>query len=469
VNDPRPTSQSDPAPHVVIDISERRNGDLLAQRFAAIVETSDDAIISKDLNGIIATWNKGAERLFGYTAEEAIGQPVTMLIPADRLDEEPSIIARLLRNERIDHYETVRRRKDGSLVHVSLSVSPIRDERGRVIGAAKIARDITAGKRAQDLAQRLAAIVDGSDDAIISKNLNGIIASWNKAAERLFGYTAEEAIGQPVIMLIPADRHDEEPSIIARLLRSERIEHFETVRRRKDGSLVEISLTISPIKDAHGRVVGASKIARDITEQKLANERIQLLAHEVDHRAKNLLALIQATVHLSHAESAQGLKNAIEGRLQAISSAHSLFAQSRWQGADLRTLITQELAPYGPTSGKRAQYRGPEVLLDPNAAQSIAIVMHELTTNAVKYGALSGDTGRLAVEWSQGPEGVVIRWTETDGPPVAAPAQRRGFGTRVIEQLVELQIRGTVRFDWQPTGLVCRITLPPRGAAIPLS
>jgi PAS domain S-box-containing protein len=469
VNEPKPTSHADPAPYMVIDITDRRASDQLAQRFAAIVETSDDAIISKDLKGVIATWNKGAERLFGYVAEEAIGQPITMLIPADRQDEEPTILARLLRNERIDHFETVRRRKDGSLVHVSLSVSPIRDERGRVVGAAKIARDITASKQAQELAERLAAIVGSSDDAIISKDLNGVIASWNKGAERLFGYTAEEAIGQPVTMLIPADRPDEEPGILARLVRNERIEHFETVRRRKDGSLVDISLTISPIRNASGQVIGASKIARDITEQKLASERIQLLAHEVDHRAKNLLALVQGTVHLSQAESAQALKNAIEGRLQAISCAHSLFALSRWQGADLRTLITQELAPYGPSRGKRAHYHGPEILLDPNAAQSIAIVFHELTTNAVKYGALSGDGGKLTVEWSQSDEGVVIRWTETGGPPVAGPPRRRGFGTRVIEQLVELQIRGTVLLDWQPTGLVCHITLPPRSATPALS
>jgi len=453
--------QTDPAARVVIGITERTNADYLAQRLAAIVETSDDAIISKDLNGVIATWNKGAERLFGYTAEEAIGQPVTMLIPLDRRDEEPSIIARLLRNERIDHYETVRRRKDGSLVAISLSVSPIQDERGRVVGASKIARDITATRRIHDISQQLAAIVESSDDAIISKDLNGIILSWNRGAERLFGYTPAEAIGKPVTMLIPSERHDEEPKIIQRLVRGERIEHYETVRQRKDGSSVEISLTVSPIKDDGGRVVGASKIARDITEQKVARERIQLLAHEVDHRAKNLLALVQATVHLSQAETPEDLKTAIEGRLQAISSAHSLFAQSRWQGANLRTLITQELAPFGPSRGGRAHFHGPELVLDPNSAQSIAIVLHELTTNAVKYGALSGDAGTLSVEWSVGADGVAVRWTETGGPPVTAPPRRRGFGTRVIEQLVRQQIRGTVEFDWQPTGLICRITLPP--------
>jgi PAS domain S-box-containing protein len=318
------------------------------------------------------------------------------------------------------------------------------------------------GRTHRELAERYAAIVETSDDAIISKDLNGIIATWNKGAERLFGYTAAEAIGRPVLMLIPVDRQDEEPNILGRLVRGERIDHYETVRRRKDGSLIQISLTVSPIKDESGRVIGASKIARDVTEQKLARERIQLLAHEVDHRAKNLLALVQATVHLSQAETPEKLKEAIEGRLQAIASAHTLFAQSRWQSADLRTLVTQELAPFEQTHGGRACFHGPEVLLDPNAAQSIAIVLHELTTNAVKYGALSGDTGKLDVAWSLGVDGAVVRWTETGGPRVAPP-RRRGFGTRVIEQLLEHQVRGTVRFDWRPTGLVCEITLPPRG------
>jgi PAS domain S-box-containing protein len=257
------------------DITERKRAEQMDARLRSIIDSSDDAIISKDLNGVITSWNPGAEQLFGYNAAEAIGQPVSILIPPERLDEEPDILKRIRRGERIQHYETVRRRKDGRLLNISLSISPLRDENGRVVGASKIARDITDRKEAENVLLTLAAIVESSDDAIISEDLNGAITSWNYAAERLFGYTAEEAVGKPVNILIPAERLDEEPAILERIRRGERIEHYETVRRRKDGALLNISLSVSPIIDAEGRVVGASKIARDITQRKLADEKLR--------------------------------------------------------------------------------------------------------------------------------------------------------------------------------------------------
>jgi PAS domain S-box-containing protein len=192
----------------------------------------------------------------------------------------------------------------------------------------------------------LASIVESSDDAIVSKNLDGIITSWNTGAARVFGYTAEEAIGQPITIVIPQDRQGEEREILTRIRRGERIDHFETIRQRKHGSLIVVSLTVSPVKNAEGKIVGASKIARDITEQKSNQERIATLAREAEHRSKNLLATVQATDNLSQAETAEGLKNAIEGRIQALANVHSLFAQSRWIGAELSTLATQELSPY---------------------------------------------------------------------------------------------------------------------------
>ncbi len=265
--------------NMLVDITARKNAQLDEQRagqlLSAIVDSSDDAIISKNLNGIITSWNKSAERIFGYTADEIVGKPVTMLIPSDRLNEEPEIITRLKRGERVDHFETIRQRKDSSLLDISLTISPVRDTQGRIIGASKVARDVTEHHYAERISRLLAAIVDSSDDAIISKNLDGTITSWNKSAERLFGYTADEIVGKPVTTLIPSDRLSEEPEIIARLKKGERVDHFETIRRRKDGSLLDISLTISPIRDAHGEISGASKIARDITQQKRIEAEIR--------------------------------------------------------------------------------------------------------------------------------------------------------------------------------------------------
>ncbi len=373
---------------------------------AAIVESSDDAIITKDLNGVITSWNRGAEHIFGYNAREAIGRSVTLLIPPEHINEEPHILDRIRHGERIDHYKTVRRRKDGSIIDVSLTVSPLKDASGKIIGASKIARDITSQQFAQEnlrqseerfrvtlasigdaviatdhegriefmnsvaekltgwnqqqsrgvaldtvfniinensrqpvespatrvfregvvvglanhtvliskdgkewpiddsaapirgsngdltgvvlvfrdatrqraaelTTRKLATIVENSDDAIISKDLNGIIMTWNRGAERIFGYTEAEVIGRPVSILIPPDHINEEPTILERIRRGERVDHYQTVRRRKNGSHVEISLTVSPLKDSSGKVIGASKIARDITEERRAHDRLR--------------------------------------------------------------------------------------------------------------------------------------------------------------------------------------------------
>jgi PAS domain S-box-containing protein len=256
-------------------------GELAQAQLAAILESSDDAIIAKTLEGVITSWNPGAERIFGFTAAEAVGQSITMLIPADRLAEEDEVLARLRRGEKVDHFETVRQAKDGRLLDVLLTVSPIKDPTGKVIGASKVARDITERKRADVLQGRLAAIVESSDDAIVAKTLDGIITSWNRGAEEVFGFTAAEAVGRSITMLIPEDRLAEEDHVLARLRRGEKIDHFETVRQRKDGRLIDVSLTVSPIRDATGKVIGASKVARDITDHKQADaERQKWLERE---------------------------------------------------------------------------------------------------------------------------------------------------------------------------------------------
>lgn len=240
---------------------------------AAIIDSTDDAIISKNLNGIITSWNPGAERIFRYSKDEAIGNHISLLIPPDRLTEEDYILGEVKKGKRVEHYETIRLAKGERPVNVSLTVSPIKDDTGMIIGASKIARDITDAKDAERRRAILAAIVDSSDDAIVSKDLNGIITSWNPGASRIFGYTPEEVIGKYISILFPPDRLDEEPKILERIRRGERVEHFDTIRKTKDGRLLDISLTISPIKDKTGTVIGASKIARDITDRK-RNERL---------------------------------------------------------------------------------------------------------------------------------------------------------------------------------------------------
>jgi PAS domain S-box-containing protein len=259
----------------------------LAARLAAIIASSDDAIVSKDLTGRITSWNAAAERLFGWRADEVIGQPITVIIPPDRLAEEAFVLSRVSQGLGVDHFETVRQRKDGSRIEISLTVSPIHAPDGTIIGASKIARDISDRRRLQREALHLAAIVASSEDAIVSKSLDGIIQTWNGGAERMFGFTAAEAIGRHISLIIPEDRLHEETEVLRRVRAGESVEHFETVRRRKDGSFLDISLTVSPIRQG-SEIIGASKIARDITEQR----RLRKEAEEASRMKDEFLAML---------------------------------------------------------------------------------------------------------------------------------------------------------------------------------
>jgi PAS domain S-box-containing protein len=279
---------------------------------AAIVASSDDPIISKDLNGIITSWNGAAERTFGYQMDEILGEPILRLIPPELHQEEARILAKLRAGERIDHYETIRMKKNGQRFPVSVTISPVRDDTGRVIGASKIVRDISDRTKTDESRFRLAAVVDFADDAIISKDLNGIINSWNDGARRMFGYTADEMIGQSILRLIPVELHYEEVAILSRLRAGERVDHFETRRMRKDGSTIELSVTISPIMDGAGRVIGASKIARDISDRRrierllLQSEKIAAtgrMAAAVAHEINNPLEAVMNLIFLARQNS----------------------------------------------------------------------------------------------------------------------------------------------------------------------
>lgn len=251
--------------------------DISARHLAKVVESSDDAIISKNLDSTIISWNRAAESMFGYTAAEAIGKSIRMIIPADRQSEEDTVLASVRAGEGVRRYDTVRQHKDGTLIPISLTVSPIYDDAGQVIGASKIARDISDRLRASVTSRHLGAIIDSSDDAIVTKNLQSVITSWNPAAERMFGYSASEAVGQSIRMLIPPYLQDEEDVVMGQIRAGLSVDHYETTRRRKDGTDIFISLTVSPIRDEAGVVVGASKIARDITE------RTRLMAEAKEH------------------------------------------------------------------------------------------------------------------------------------------------------------------------------------------
>ena len=259
---------------------------------------------------------------------------------------------------------------DGTRVPFIPYPTPLFDAAGELIGAVNMLVDITDRKRAEEVGQRLVAIVESSDDAILSKNLDGIIASWNRGAERLFGYTADEIVGKSVTMLIPAERIDEEPEILGRIRRGEHIDHYETVRLRKDGSLVDISLSVSPVKDGHGNIIGASKIARDITERKQAQARQDMLTRELHHRTKNIFAVVQAVVLRSFAgkQTVKDAQATAMNRLQSLANTHALLIDKAWHGADIAEVVRTEMSPYVD----RVTIEGPTVILTAQAAQNFA-------------------------------------------------------------------------------------------------
>ena len=430
-----------------------------AERLANLLTLSYEPMLAWRLDGPIEFWNAGAERLYGFAQDEAVGRTSHALLrtefPIDFAD-----LRSQLRDRQNWLGELHHTCKDGSKVVV--------ESRMQLFGDSLVLeanRDMTkrieievALRESEQRLRWLASIVESSDDAIVSKNLDGIITSWNSGAERVFGYSAREAIGQPITLVIPEERHNEEREILTRIRRGERIDHFETVRQRKDGGPITVSLTVSPVKDASGKIVGASKIARDITDQKRNREQINVLAREAEHRSKNILSNVQAIVNLSQSDTSEGLKRAISGRIQAMSNVHSLFVQARWIGAEVSAIAKQELAPYLDEHEERVRMEGLETVLEPTAAQAVAVVLHELATNASKYGALSDAKGQIRLTWSRSEdEQLALRWTELGGPRVNEP-ERKGFGSRLIEGTIS-QLGGKARFDWRSEGLVCEIAV----------
>lgn len=280
--------------------------------FAALVNSSNDPIISKDLSGNILSWNRAAARVFGYAEREIVGQSILHLVHPDFQHEESEFQRKLRAEEPIDPYETTWVRKGGGNIPVSITVYSVRDETGHVIGASKIVCDLSERKQTDESRFRLAAIVDSADDAIISKDLNGIITSWNEGAQRMFGFTAEDMVSQSILRLIPERLQYEEDEILRKLRAGQRIDHYETTRRKKNGEDIDVSVTISPIRDGSGRVIGASKIARDISDRKrmermlIQSEKLAAtgrmaatIAHEINNPLESVMNLIYLARHHS--------------------------------------------------------------------------------------------------------------------------------------------------------------------------
>jgi PAS domain S-box-containing protein len=328
------------------EVAERKRVETALRRreaeLANLVEAATFAMHWVDRDGIILWANRAELEMLGYSRDDYVGRAIADFhVNRDVVDE---ILTSLHRGESVRKREAVLRCKDGTLKHVLIDSSALWDE-GRFVHTQCFTRDITAQRDAEHAFRHLAAIVEGSDDAILSKNLDGIITSWNKAGERIFGYTMDEAIGQPITLLIPVDRLAEESDIIARLRRGERIDHYETIRRCKDGTLLDVSLTISPVRDSKGNIVGASKIARDITEKKRSETALSSAREELARANEELERRVE--------ERTASLREAI-AQLEEFSYtvSHDLRAPLRGMQVYSQALLED----YGPTLDPEAQH-----------------------------------------------------------------------------------------------------------------
>ncbi|SEC46849.1 PAS domain S-box-containing protein [Beijerinckia sp. 28-YEA-48] len=347
------------------------------------------------------------------------------------------------------------------IAYFDISYSPVRDEIGVVYGVFCIVSETTERRRAEEVERKLAAIVATSQDAILSTDVSLRIRSWNAGAESLYGYTSEEVIGQSVTLLIPEDRRNEEQEILTRIRAGERVAPFETKRLHKTGRLIDVSLSVSPIIEETGKVVGASKIARDICDRKEAERLQRILAEEMQHRVKNIFATVLAIARQTFNQASDPFvaMEVFEGRLFAMTRTHDLLHRGSWDGAMLLAIVEQAISPY---EKERFQIAGPEARVPSRVALALSMALHELATNAVKYGSLSVQKGVVSITWQfchAAPRVVELRWKESGGPCVSPPT-RKGFGSKLVEKVLATELSGDVLIEFEPDGVLCVLRAP---------
>jgi PAS domain S-box-containing protein len=449
----------------------KRSTERSAIQLVAIVESSDDAIISKDLSGVIQTWNAGAERLFGYSAEGAIGRPVTIIFPPGKENEEPDILGRIVRGERIDHYETVRRRKDGSLIDISLTVSPMRDSSGTIIGASKIARDISERKEAQrkleESEQHLQDLLAAIPAAIYTTDAQGRVTYFNQAAVELAGRTPTIGSDEWCVTwkLFNPDGtplpHDQCPMAIA-LKEGRAIHNAEAIAERPDGTRVPFIPYPTPLRDASGKIVGAINMLADISERREAETQQRLLLDELNHRTKNnmqmLLSLLtSATRNASSPEAKRVLGDAC-GRIAAMAAAQRVLYgrtdANRFDGGEFLNAVCQTMRQTVPAAVRITC--GPAAGVLPNdAAMPLALIVNELIINAVKHGIKDRTRDEVRISLAES-DGELLLSIEDDGEGFDLNAVRRtSSGLRLVSGLAR-QLQGSFAVTRNPSRVCLR-------------
>jgi PAS domain S-box-containing protein len=430
-------------------------------RLTAVVTSSQAAIVTTTLDGAITSWNAAAERLYGYPAKEVLGQSIRRLLPVTPQNDETTMLARVAAGETIAEFETTRLHKNGSTVEVSVTVSPIHDRDGKVVGLSGIARDITARKHAEEsLRDRLSEIEAIYDNtpvglALLDRDLRYIRV--NAALAEMNGVPAADHIGRLVWDVVPAVREASEP-LLRRVLDTGELSRIEVsgASWKTPGIIRHWDKTFYPLRRPDGSIVAVGVMVEEITERKRAEELQSLLMREINHRTKNMLSVVQSIARQTAASDTAEFIRRFSARIQALSANQDLLIKSDWSGVDLEDLVRAQLGPFADLIGTRITVHGPRLRLAAAAAQNIGMALHELATNAGKYGALSTERGCVDITWRLNADVFSIGWTERDGPDVPPP-KRHGFGSTVISTVAKASVDGEVELDYAPTGLIWRL------------
>jgi two-component system CheB/CheR fusion protein len=438
---------------VKIESLDRANSDL-----KNLLESTQIATIFIDSHSRIKNFTPMAKDIF-HLIESDIGRPITDIVTRLAYGTLQDDIGKVMRS--LVPIESEVHLADGRTTFI-MRILPYRTIDNVIDGVVMTFIDISERKTLEEERARLGNIVAYSLDAIIGISLDGMITAWNAGAERTFGYPLRESIGRRWTVLFPPDRTEEAAQLLDRAKRDEPARVSDTAMVASDGRVIPISLTVSGTRDLSGKVVGASLIARDIADRKQAEERQRLLLAELNHRVKNMLATVLSIANQTadDADTLTSFRKSFTGRIRSLSETQNLLTRTNWAGATMRDVLQAEAAPYIKQDGANFELNGPDLLLTPRAALSLALVVHELTTNALKYGALSRPAGRIAVSWNLGGAGsnrhLKLEWKETGGPKVKPPS-RRGFGRRMIEEGLSYELGGNAELNFDPGGFNCTI------------
>ncbi len=440
-----------------VDISARKKVEASTNRQANLIDLSFEPIFAWHPDSGICEWNKGAEQLYGYSREEAIGQVSHKLLQTIS-PVSPQELLEILKIGKSWTGELEHRAKDGHRVFVE-SRHQIIDSDGELL-VLETNHDISQRKQAENHTARMAAVAEASHDALFGITLGGVVETWNPAAERLFGYASSEIIGQHVSILADPSLHEEQRDLMRRASGNETVGPYDARRMRKDGTFVDVSIALAPVKAPNNTVLSISVAIHNISDRIEWEARQRLMTRELAHRIKNSYAVLQGILRstLRTARDPQDFAEAFSGRLHSLAAAQDVLTDNDWRGAELGALARRQLSTYVLDGDNRVDFTGPEVNLPAEYAAPLGLIFNELATNAMKYGALSVPGGNIQIFWRTERNAdaslmVFLTWRERGGPPIVNQGPR-GFGLSLIEKSLA---GAKVESLFETGGLTCKI------------